>query len=86
MPLTAHARRRQAARRIPSEGIEAAVDWGREWHYDGVVFLRLDRRAVSRAGRSGFALQQFEGVHVILAQDGAVLTVYRHRRGRKVRR
>jgi hypothetical protein len=86
LPMTRHALERIAARRIPFEAVEATIDWGRVWHHDGVLFFRLDRRTVRRASRSGEDVRRHEGVHVVCATGGEVLTLYRNREGRRVRR
>lgn len=85
--MTRHGRQRMHARRIPEEGIQATLDWGREWHgSDACEFVRLDRRAVAQAKRWGQDLCQFEGITLIRALDGTILTVFRNREGFRVRR
>lgn len=84
--MTRHARQRRDARRITDAGIEAALTWGRTWHHDGYIFHRIDRRTVTRARRQGADLGAFEGVLVVEGPDGAIVTVFRNREGRRVRR
>jgi hypothetical protein len=85
--LTQHGRRRMDARRIPMEGVEAALDWGRAWRGKrSCEGLRLDRRTVERAGRQGKDLRPYEGITVIQDSMGNILTVYRDRTGRRLQR
>ena len=77
--FTDHAWKRISSRRIPKEGIEAAIMYGRRYWNQGREVYRLDRRSVQHAKKQGFCLRQYEGIHVILGESGEVVTAYRNR-------
>lgn len=86
--LTRHAGLRASQRGVSIEAIDAALAWGREIHVGGgVLECRLDRRSVAQARRTGVDLKAFEGTIVIVSvRDGRVVTAYRNRHPRRVRR
>ena len=80
VPMTDHARRRQDARRLPDEAIDATVAWGREIHTRGAHIFVVGRREVGRASEAGVDLSKWEGVQVVCHPSGVVLTCYRNRK------
>ena len=86
LDLSQHAVERADARSIPRAAIAAVIGHGRRYRSHGAWAYRLDRRSLAAAGIRGRELSAFEGVHVIVSDEGTVITVYRNRRGRRVRR
>jgi hypothetical protein len=84
--FTAHARLRLAQRGISLAAIDATLAWGRSFFARGVEFFRLDRRSVEEAMERGFDVSAYEGTHVVVGHGGIVVTTYRNRSGRRVRR
>lgn len=84
---TIHGRSRSCQRRLPDEALQAALDHGR-WQYCGQGRTRhwLSHRCVAKAARDGLDLSEHEGVVVIAASDGRVITAWRHREGQHWRR
>lgn len=85
-PLSQHAHRRTTARRLSTRAIEAALTWGRRYWSHGDQVFRLDRRCVRRAASEGIRLDCFEGVTVVVAPTGTIVTVWRNRSPRRIRR
>jgi hypothetical protein len=77
LQITDHSAWRQATRAIPNRAIQAAMDYGRcFWAGRGCMAWYLGRRAVKAARRRHRArLERFRNIAVIIAQDGAVVTV-----------
>ena len=84
--ISEHAWRRITARRIRKDAIVATLTHGRRYWNEGRQVFRLDRRSVQKAQRIGCNLSRFEGVHVVLGDDGRVVTAYRNRNGKRVPR
>jgi hypothetical protein len=79
LPLTAHAKRRVHARRIPLEALDAAIQWGRAYRSRGDQIYRLDRRSVQHAAAQGVDLRAYEGVTVVVTPDARARTAWRNR-------
>jgi len=88
LDLTRHARDRIDARGISRQAVSAALDYGRELHTRGATLYVIGRQEVSRLRRLGVDLDAHEGVHVVCAANGAVVTAYRNHdlRGLRPRR
>lgn len=84
--ITNHAWRRISGRRIRREGIMAALKYGRRYWNQGRVVYRLDRRCVQKASYDGVKIHAHEGIHVVLGDDGQVVTAYRNRQGKRLPR
>lgn len=77
--LSEHARIRMAQRGLRDDAVLAAIDYGRRIRSRGAWFHVIGRRDVARARRFGVDLSEHEGVHVLLGEDGAVITAYRNK-------
>lgn len=83
--LTYHGWMRIHSRRIPIEGIDAALNWGREWYGAHCICFRVDRGVIAHAKRRGADLSAFDGITVKCELDnGKVMTAFRNRKGEKV--
>ena len=85
LPLTDHARTRIDGRRIPIEGAEAVLAYGRTVWARGAQIYALGKKEVAKASRQGLDLRAFAGLQVVCAPDGDVLTVYRNHDFRALR-
>ena len=79
IPLSEHARIRMAQRGLRDAAVLAAIDYGRRIRSRGTWFHVIGRRDVARARRLGVDLSDHEGVHVLLGEDGSVITAYRNK-------
>jgi len=77
--LTRHAERRSRARGIPTEAIEAALSYGKFRATRGADVYTIGWRQVRFHAEQGTDLSRWEGVEVVCARDGRVLTVYRNK-------
>lgn len=77
--LTDHVRKRMCARRIPWEAVETALLFGRKLHVKGATFYVIGSREVARYRDTERGIERFEGIQVVCAKDGAVMTAYRNR-------
>jgi hypothetical protein len=83
--LTLHATERLDARRISRQAIFTVLDFGREVHTRGAIIHVIGRKEVKQYRRLGLDLSDFEGIHAVCSQDGAILTVYRNHNLRSLR-
>lgn len=83
--MTTHARGRAQSRAIRDSGIRAALDYGRLIYTRGAEIYALGRKEVERYALDGLDLSAYEGLQVVCALDGSVMTVYRNRNFRGVR-
>jgi hypothetical protein len=81
LSLSIHARRRGARRNVEPDAVDYVLAHGRMIQRTGVTFFFLGRRDVPSADRCMSWASRLEGTIVLLAPDGAVITVYRNRHG-----
>ncbi len=74
--MTTHARQRSRQRGIPETAISHAIDYGRHRRDRDADHFQVGWREVRHWARKGVDLSPYEGVHVVCASDGAVLTAY----------
>lgn len=86
LPLTLHAARRIASRRLSAAAVTAALDFGRTVHVRGAEIYAIGRREVAELSHAGIDLARFEGVQVVCGAEGSIITVYRNRNLRGLRR
>lgn len=79
--LTRHARRRGARRNVAPDAVEYVLAHGRMVRRTGVMFYFLGRRDIPACDRCASWATRLEGVIVVVAPDGGVITVYRNRQG-----
>jgi len=84
-PLTQHAHTRMTTRNLSPEAIAATLDFGRSIHTRGAEIYVIGRKEVEQYRQRGIDLSSFEGVQLVCAADGAILTVYRNRDFRRLR-
>lgn len=84
-PLTRHAWQRMTARGIPSDAVEAALQYGRIVYTRGAAISVIGRKEVEQCHKHGINLSPYEGVQVVCSPDGAVMTTYRNRDFRGLR-
>ncbi len=83
--LTVHASQRSRARGIPTDAIEAVLEYGRHRAIRGADVFTLGWREIRFQARNGIDLSRWEGIEVVCAHDGRVLTVYRNKNPRALR-
>lgn len=83
--LTHHARKRMGMRGISSSAIQAALDYGRVVHTRGADIFVIGRKEVVRLAKSSIDVSDYEGVQVVCAAGGPILTVYRNKNFRGLR-
>jgi hypothetical protein len=77
--ITNHALARMHQRSVSDSAIDAALSFGREVHTRGATIYAIGRREVIWAGSRGEDISHFEGVQVVCAREGNIITVYRNR-------
>lgn len=86
VPLTRHARQRMAQRSIDVDAVDSALNFGREVHArGGRRIYALGRKEVRRLAAEGVNLADHQGVQVVCAGTGHVLTVFRDSDFRRLR-
>ena len=79
LSLTNHAAIRMQQRGISRAALQAVLDFGRRIHAKGLTFYVVGRKEVALYADRGVNLTNFEGLQVLVAADGAVVTTYRSR-------
>lgn len=77
-PVSAHAAVRMQQRGIPANALAHVLTYGRRIHAKGLTFRVIGRKEVARYASHGIDLKAWEGIHALVANDGAVVTVYRN--------
>lgn len=83
--LTLHATDRSRTRGIPTEAIEAVIEFGKHRAIRGADVYTLGWREVRFYAQAGIDLSRWEGIEVVCAHDGQTLTVYRNKNPRAFR-
>jgi hypothetical protein len=83
--LTRHAIDRSRSRAIPTAAIDLAIAYGKHRAIRGADVYTLGWREVRFHAQRGLDLSRWEGIEVVCAHDGRVLTVYRNRNPRALR-
>lgn len=83
--FTRHAAQRSRTRGIPTRAVTAAVAFGRHRAARGADIYIVGWREVRMQARYGLDLSRWQGVEVVCAHDGTVLTVYRNKLPRALR-
>lgn len=79
--FTRHARRRSARRNVAPDAVDYVLAYGRMIQRTGAMFYFLGRRDIPPCDRRASWASRLEGSIVIVAPGGAVITIYRNRRG-----
>ena len=79
LSLTNHAAIRMQQRGISRAALQAVLDFGRRIHAKGLTFYVVGRKEVALYADRGVNLANFEGMQVLVANDGMVVTTYRNR-------
>jgi len=77
--LTRHAIDRSRSRGIPTEAIDLVIAYGKHRAIRGADVYILGWREVRFHAQRGLDLSRWEGIEVVCAHDGQVLTVYRNK-------
>ena len=72
-------------RGINHAAIDAVLEFGREVFTRGAVIHAIGRREIEQWAEDGIDLSPYDGVQVVCAHDGSVMTVYRNRNFRGLR-
>ena len=83
--LTLHAADRSRTRGIPTEAVEAVIEFGKHRSIRGADIYTIGWREVRLHAQAGIDLSRWEGIEVVCAHDGAILTVYRNKNPRALR-
>lgn len=85
--LSKHALARAARRNVVPDAVEYVLAYGRMVQRTGLTFFFLAKRDIPPMDRRAAWAARLAGTAVLLASDGAVVTVYRNQRAlRAIRR
>ncbi len=77
--LTRHAWERMSGRGFSPETVRKVLSFGRVAHVRGATIFAVGRKEIVRYSQRGVDLAGLNGIQVVCAESGAVLTVYRNR-------
>jgi hypothetical protein len=72
-------------RGITAEAIEAVLEFGRAVHARGAVVHAIGKKEVAHYLDQDIDLSAFDGIHVVCAGDGTIITAYRNHDFRRLR-
>ena len=79
LSLTDHAAIRMQQRGISRAALQTVLTFGRRIRAKGLTFYVVGRKEVALYADHGVNLAKFEGMQVLVATDGVVVTTYRSR-------
>lgn len=85
LPLTDHAQMRMGQRGISPHAVQLVLSYGRTLHAWGTTYRVIGHKEVVRCAERGIDVAEADGVHVLVAPDGSVVTAYRNHELRKIR-
>jgi len=85
-PITRHAKHRMDCRRITATAVDAALTYGREVPTRGAFVYAIGRKEVKLWLELGVDLSNYSGLQVVCSTDAVVLTAYRNKDFRMLRR
>lgn len=85
VPFTDHAQMRMGQRGISERCVVMVLRYGRTVHARGTVYRVIGHKEVVRCAERGIDVSDADGVHVLTAPDGSVVTTYRNHKLRKIR-
>jgi len=84
--MSQHAFERIGSRNISVQAVAAVLEYGREVYNRGARIFAIGRREIDKLREFGIDLSRHDGVQVICSALGEVITVYRNRDLRGLRR
>jgi len=78
--LSRHARQRMEKRGIREGVIETVIRYGRCYLERGAEIYVVGSKEIRRHRKEGIDLSRLNGIHVVCAADGTVMTAYRNNR------
>ncbi len=78
MVFTDHAHERMRSRELREGDVLLTIEYGRTYYARGAVFKVIGKKEVAHY-RDEVNLEHLDGVHVVMALDGTVITTYRNR-------
>jgi hypothetical protein len=84
--LTQHTIDQMNVRRISEQAVTSALIYGRAAWTRGARIFAIGNREIERFRGQGIDLEDLDGVQVVTKPDGTILTVYRNRNLRDLRR
>lgn len=85
LPLTDHAQMRMGQRGISERCVAMVLRYGRTVHARGAAYRVIGHKEVARCAELGIDVSEADGVHVLVAPDGSVVTAYRNHELPKIR-
>lgn len=79
LSITNHAAIRMQQRGISTVALQTVLHYGRHMHAKGLTYYVLGHKEVGLYAEHGVNLSNFEGLQVLVADNGAVVTTYRSR-------
>jgi hypothetical protein len=83
--LSFHACERMEHRNIGQDAVEDVLAYGRVVYTRGAVIYAIGRREIKQWDEQGVDLSGHNGLQVVTAHDGDILTVYRNHNFRRLR-
>lgn len=80
--ITKHAQARMQSRSISETDISDAIEYGRTYFARGAIFKILGKKEIRRF-EADADLRHLDGLHVVLAADGAIITAYKNKQFRR---
>ena len=84
--LSVHATSRMFGRSFSPQAIEKALTYGEPVYDRGGLIFRIGKKQIKQCQNFGEDLSDLEGLHIVCSPDGHILTVYRNRDFRTLRK
>lgn len=77
--LTAHSLKRVRQRGFTQEDVASVLRFGRRNFQNGAVYYSIGRKEIKRYKKIYPSIQHMDGMHVVSAPNGSIVTVLRNR-------
>ncbi len=79
LQLTQHAKERMCRRRITSDDIRVALDYGKIYNARGAVIYAIGKKSLEHYRSDQERGSKLDGLQVVCSYDGTILTAYRNK-------
>lgn len=80
LKLTIHAHKRAAKRGITSAHIAHILKFGRKRYQNKAIYYTIGHKEISKYQKLCSALKDMNGMHLVTALDGSIITLFRNKK------
>ena len=84
--FSVHASKRAAQRGVSRQMVAHILKFGRKHYQNGSVYYSVGRKEIKKFEHLCSALKNMNGLHLVMAKDGKIITVFKNQNFKIIRR